>query len=88
MTLLSLARAWINNRFDSEMFVINSKKIYTTGIKGEIIIQMNLTANDCSWIATGSTFNVEFLLRFINNRLTNKIIKSDTLNSTELKEFQ
>ena len=88
MTLFALARAWINERFDSEIFLINSKEIFATGNKGEILVRMNLTANDCLYIATGTTFNVEFLLMINNNQLSSTVIKADTLSPSELQEFQ
>ena len=88
MTLLTLARAWINKSFDSEIFIINSKKIIATQIKGTILVRMNLTANDCLYIASGTTFDVDFRLMYTDNVLSNMTIEADSLSAFEMQEMQ
>lgn len=87
MTLLNLARAWINEAFDTQIFVINRKEILTDNNKGCICIKMSLTANDCLYIATGTTFPVEFKLKFRDNTVHRCIVIADTLTSDEIQEL-
>uniref|UniRef100_A0A6C0J4F6 Uncharacterized protein n=1 Tax=viral metagenome TaxID=1070528 RepID=A0A6C0J4F6_9ZZZZ len=86
MTLVKLARQWINESFNNEIFVIINKSIIKSIEKGSIIVKVTVMANDCIYIETGKVFDMEFKLNFKDNVLITTVY-SKFLTLREMREF-
>lgn len=87
MTLLRLARAWIQARADTGIFHIDKKEIIITGAKGEVVIRMQLRAMACLYIGAGTVVPVEYRLTFHQNAVQSCHITADTLTEMEKRDL-
>jgi hypothetical protein len=87
LTLKKLARKWINDTFNNEILLLNSKQIHYLNEKGTVIIKVNVTSNDCLRIASGKIFDLQFKITWVNNICTEELIYSNTLSESQLHEF-